>query len=162
MTMTASSQQPKAGRPLTGWHVLAITCSAFAVIIGVNVFMAFKAVATFPGLEEASSYVASQNFDRRREAQEALGWTMAPDYRDGRVVLTFTDADGRGVEVQDLQVLIGRKTSSRDDATPAFTGAGGLYQAEQALAPGWWMLRVKAHALDGTLFEQRSEVFVRG
>ena len=50
-------------RPLTGKHVLAITLVAFGVIIGVNVLMAVKAVGTFPGLEVANSYVASQDFD---------------------------------------------------------------------------------------------------
>ena len=47
---------------LTGKHVLAITVSAFAVIIGVNVLLAVKAVSTFPGLEVDNSYVASQGF----------------------------------------------------------------------------------------------------
>ena len=47
-------------RELTGGKVLAITVSAFAIIIGVNVLLAFKAVSTFPGLEVENSYVASQ------------------------------------------------------------------------------------------------------
>mgnify|MGYP001760938923 FL=1 len=67
-------------RPLTGKHVLAITLVAFGVIIGVNVLMAVKAVGTFPGLEVANSYVASQDFDRERAAQAALDWTVTPDY----------------------------------------------------------------------------------
>ena len=58
---------------LTGWHVLAIFVGAFGVIIGVNVALAWNAVATFPGLEVDNSYIASQTFDDRREAQEALG-----------------------------------------------------------------------------------------
>ena len=56
---------------LTGWHVLAIFVGAFGVIIGVNVALAWNAVATFPGLEVDNSYIASQTFDDRREAQEA-------------------------------------------------------------------------------------------
>ncbi len=47
--------------------------SAFAVIIAVNLVLAFKAVRTFPGLEVENSYVASQTFDAERTAQEALG-----------------------------------------------------------------------------------------
>ena len=47
------------GKELTGRKVLAITVGFFAVIIAVNLFMAFKAVGTFPGLEVKNSYVAS-------------------------------------------------------------------------------------------------------
>ena len=42
-------------RELTGRHVLAITLTAFGVIIAVNLMMAFKAVSTFPGLETPNS-----------------------------------------------------------------------------------------------------------
>ncbi|MDZ4134978.1 MAG: FixH family protein, partial [Paracoccaceae bacterium] len=41
---------------LTGRKVLVITVSAFAVIIGVNLLLAYKAVSTFPGLEVKNSY----------------------------------------------------------------------------------------------------------
>lgn len=71
------------GKPLTGRHVLAITLAAFGVIIAVNVLMAVKAVRTFPGLEVANSYVASQSFDRDRAVQTALGWRVEADY-DGK------------------------------------------------------------------------------
>ena len=51
--------------------------AAFGVIIGVNLVLALSAVRTFPGLEVKNSYVASQTFDERRAAQEALGWTVS-------------------------------------------------------------------------------------
>lgn len=147
---------------LTGKHVFAITVSAFAVIIGVNLTLAFKAVSTFPGLEVKNSYVASQGFNGRKAAQEALGWTLAPSYGEGRIDLAFTDRDGKPVSVQDLTVLIGRTTSTADDARPQFVQAGDVYTAPLDLGQGKWMVKVTATAPDGTLFEQRSELFVRG
>lgn len=147
---------------LTGKHVLAITVSAFAVIIGVNVLLAYKAVSTFPGLEVDNSYVASQGFNARKAAQEALGWTMTPGYQDGRMTLAFLDRAGRPVAVSELQVLVGRTTEAKDDTFPAFTRNGDLYAADLPLAKGKWMVKVTATAADGTLFEQRSELFVRG
>jgi nitrogen fixation protein FixH len=147
---------------LKGKHVLAITVSAFAVIIAVNLTLAFKAVSTFPGLEVQNSYVASQGFNARKAAQEALGWTLAPRYAEGRIDLAFTDRDGLPVRVEELQVLIGRTTSTADDAWPEFTEAGDLYSAPLDLARGKWMVKVTARAPDGTLFEQRSELFVQG
>ena len=57
---------------LTGRHVLAITVSAFARDHrGERRCWPYKAVSTFPGLEVDNSYVASQDFDARKAAQEA-------------------------------------------------------------------------------------------
>lgn len=147
---------------LTGKHVLAITVSAFAVIIGVNLLLAFKAVSTFPGLEVDNSYVASQGFNARKAAQEALGWTMQPGYEQGRMTLAFTDAQGLPVAVSNLEVLVGRTTETTDDTYPAFVQEGPVYAADVPLHNGKWMVKVTATSVDGTLFEHRSELFVRG
>ncbi len=147
---------------LTGKHVLAITVGAFSVIIAVNLTLAFKAVSTFPGLEVDNSYVASQGFNARKAAQEALGWQLDPSYAGGRVDLAFTDRNGVPVQVTDLEVLIGRTTSTMDDARPVFVAMGDVYTTELPLARGKWMVKVTARSVDGTLFEQRSELFVQG
>ncbi len=147
---------------LTGKHVFVITASAFAVIIGVNIILAVKAVSTFPGLEVDNSYVASQGFNARKAAQETLGWSMTPGYDQGRMTLAFHGADGQPVQVQDLQVLVGRTTEAKDDAFPVFARDGDLYAADLPLGKGKWMIKVTAKSADGTLFEQRSELYVRG
>lgn len=146
---------------LKGRHVLAIAVGAFGVIIAVNLVMAWQAIRTFPGLEVANGYVASQTFDVERRAQEALGWTAVPDYRDGRLTLTVTDADGLPAVVQSLEVLVGRTTAANDDQQPVLTRVAGVWEADLALARGKWMLKVEAVATDGTLFRQRLELFVR-
>jgi nitrogen fixation protein FixH len=146
---------------LTGRHVLAITVGAFAVIIGVNGLLAWKAVSTFPGLEVQNSYVASQGFDARKSAQEALGWSMTPAYDQGRMTLAFTGRDGLPVAVTDLQVLVGRTTETTYDTFPVFARDGDLYAVDLPLGNGKWMVKVTATSADGTLFEHRSELFVR-
>lgn len=145
---------------LTGKHVLAITVGAFGIIIAVNVVMAVQAVRTFPGLEVANGYVASQTFDAERKAQQALGWTAVPDYRDGRLTLRLTDAEGLPAAVRSLDVLVGRTTASNDDQRPVLTRVAGVWEADLALARGKWMLKLEAVAADGTLFRQRLELFV--
>lgn len=151
-------------REITGRHVLVFTVSAFAVIIGVNVLMAWKAVSTFPGLEVKNSYVASQTFDVERTAQEALGWTLTPEYdataREMRLV--FADKAGLPVAVKDLSVLIGRTTSSADDIRPTFVREAGVYVGKAELAVGKWMMQVEARSEDGTLFHQRIDLAVKG
>ena len=82
-------------KELTGRHVFLITATAFGIIIAVNVTMAVNAVKTFPGLEVKNSYVASQQFQNRRDAQEALGWRVSPVYEGGYLTLAFTDDAGQ-------------------------------------------------------------------
>lgn len=142
-------------RELTGKHVLAITVTAFGVIIAVNLTMAFQAVSTFPGLEVKNSYVASQSFDRDRAAQEALHWSVTPDYADGILSIRISDAEGRPAQVEDLQVTIGRPTHVRDDQSPYFTYHRGVFSAPVALSAGSWNIHLTARAADGTLFRQR-------
>jgi nitrogen fixation protein FixH len=66
------------------------------------------------------------------------------------------------VQVGDLQVLIGRVTVASQDIRPAFARRGDGYEADLSLARGKWMVKVTARSGDGTLFEQRAELFVRG
>lgn len=146
-------------RELTGRHVLAITVAAFSVIIGVNLVLAFKAVGTFPGLEVANSYVASQTFDRERTAQSALGWTVTPVYDGTDLTLTVTDATGYPARVESLTATIGRPTHKRADVTPEFVYRGGQFRAPLDLEPGVWTIHVTATAPDGTEFRQRLDHF---
>lgn len=143
------------GKPLTGRHVLAITLAAFGVIIAVNVLMAVKAVRTFPGLEVANSYVASQSFDRDRAVQTALGWRVEADYDGKELVLAIRDAQGHPARIRDLAVTVGRPTFVADDQHPQMSYRGGLYRAPLVLAPGLWNIHVVATAWDGTPFRQR-------
>lgn len=142
-------------RELTGRRVLLITLGAFGTIIAVNLFMAVRAVGTFPGLEVKNSYVASQSFDRDRAAQQALGWTVRPDYDGRELVLDIRDAQGLPAHVQTLEVTVGRPTHMREDQKPEFTYSGGLFRAPLHLAPGLWNIHLTATAPDGTLFRQR-------
>ncbi|WP_430465369.1 FixH family protein [Tabrizicola sp.] len=150
-------------REITGKHVLFFTVSAFAVIIAVNLTMAYKAVSTFPGLEVKNSYVASQTFDDDRAAQLALGWSLSSEYDPvaKQVRLLFTDAEGLPVTLKDLSVLVGRTTSSAEDRWPEFSRQAGAYVGNTELGMGRWMLRIEARAADGTLFRQRIELSVR-
>lgn len=149
-------------KPLTGRKVLIIAVSAFAVIFGVNFTMAFLAVDTFPGLEVKNSYVASQEFNAKRDAQLKLGWVVENGYADGKVHLVFRNANGTPATPRDFTVLIGRTTEARDDVHPEFTGHAGQYTAPLELTRGKWMMLVEATAQDGTPFRQRLALFVKG
>lgn len=149
-------------RVITGRQVFIVTASAFAVIIGVNLTLAYKAVATFPGLEVKNSYVASQSFDADRKAQLALGWDVSANIKDDVLRLSITDSGGFPVEVVDLTSALGRATEVKDDRTPDFVFDGSAYIAPVDLAPGNWNLRLRAIAADGTKFQQRIVLYVKG
>lgn len=148
-------------KQLTGRHVLMIFCGAFGVIISVNLLLAYSAVSTFPGLEVKNSYVASQQFDERKAAQEALGWTVRADASEGQVILRITDNDGNPVRVGALEAVVGRATHVADDMRPEFIFDGAAYVAPITLADGNWNIRMTAQAENGTPFAQRVVLHVK-
>lgn len=152
----------KREREFTGKHALMLFGGAFAVIIGVNIALAVNAVKTFPGLEVKNSYVASQEFDQRRSAQEALGWSVYASSQGDQVKLEITDADGNPVEVAKLSATLGRATHVKDDQQPEFTFDGQAYVAPADLGPGNWNIRMVARAKNGTEFTQRVILHVKG
>lgn len=150
----------KTEKPFTGRKFLMVVLVFFGVIIAVNVTMAVKAVKTFPGLEVANSYVASQTFDKDRAAQEALGWVVEPSYDRGYLSLVIRDQGGLPAPVAELSALVGRTTMAKEDVTPEFRYSGGIFSAPVTLAPGAWLIHLQAKARDGTTFRQRLDLFV--
>ncbi|MDP5219632.1 FixH family protein [Ruegeria sp. 2205SS24-7] len=151
-----------AERKFTGKHAAAVFIGAFAVIISVNLVLAFSAVRTFPGLEVKNSYVASQQFNEKRDAQEALGWTVAAEAEGGLVVLSIIDRNGHPVEVSELEAVLGRATHVKEDMAPEFRFDGAAYVAKAELGNGNWNIRMVAKAADGTEFSQRVVLRVKG
>ena len=146
-------------RELTGRHVLIGFVVAFGIIISVNIALAVNAVRTFPGLEVKNSYVASQEFDESRAAQEALGWEVSAKVVGGELILTIDDANGP-VQPAIEKAIFGRATSVRDDQVPEFAHNGTAFAAPVMSDGGNWNLRIEARAEDGTLFRQRIVVNV--
>ncbi|MBR9843272.1 MAG: FixH family protein [Rhodobacteraceae bacterium] len=144
-----------AEKQLTGKHVLMIFIGAFGVIIGVNLWLAFSAVRTFPGLEVKNSYVASQEFNTRLHDQQALGWEIKAEYAEGMLVLAITDEEGGAVKPQTLEAVVGRPTHVKDDVIPDFQFDGNAFVAPVQLGQGNWNIRMKAVTADGTEFIQR-------
>lgn len=139
---------------LTGWHVMAIFVGCFSVIVTVNLTLAYNAVATFPGLEVKNSYMASQQFNAEREAQEALNWDVRAYTDRGALVLDIAQ-DGAPVAPKILSATFGRATHVGEDQTPIFVFDGTAHRAPIQIRAGNWNLRLVAEAADGTIFKQR-------
>ncbi len=149
-------------KEFTGRHAAMVFVGFFGVIISVNLALAYNAVRTFPGLEVKNGYIASQSFDRRRTAQEALGWSVYASASDSQVKLEITDAEGNPVEVVKLRATLGRATHVKDDQIPDFQFNGTAYVAPAQLGAGNWNIRMVARAKDGTEFTQRVILHVKG
>lgn len=144
------SSETKPGRELTGRHVLAIFVGGFGLIIGVNLFMAYNAVSTFPGLEVSSSYADSQDYDLRREAQEALGWNASVAVDGDILTLTMVDDAGQPVAPAELNALLTRPTNQREDQILELSRVNGAFTAPVQVSEGRWRLRLTGTARDGT------------
>jgi len=142
-------------REITGRHVFLGFCAAFAVIISVNVLLAYNAVKTFPGLEVKNSYVASQEFNKRKAAQEALGWEVSASAEGGLLRLVVNGPDGAPVYPTEMEAVLGRATQIKDDQVLEFSHDGTAFVAPVELARGNWNIRMTATAEDGTLYSRR-------
>jgi nitrogen fixation protein FixH len=163
MSIEAELGTPNQGRELTGKKVLAIFVAMFGTIIGVNVFMAYSAVSTFPGMEVSSSYADSQTFDVRRDAQQALGWDASVAIDGDTLVLTLVDANGRPVYPAELDALLTRPTNRTEDQTLVLTrGANGTLVAPVDVSEGRWRLRLTGVARDGTDYRHNITFEIRG
>lgn len=141
---------------ITGPKVLAMFGLGFGTVIAVNVALAVNAVRTFPGLEVASSYVASQSFDAERARQERLGWSAGAEIApDGTLRVTLTDAQGDPVQGAALDLTLGRPTTDAEDRALPLTRDGTGWRAGPLPGPGVWMLQLEATAADGTPWRHR-------
>lgn len=148
----AENEARRPGREFTGRKMLATVVAFFGVVIGVNLYMATQAVSTFPGLEVSSSYADSQDFNIRRDAQEALGWdaSVSVDVEAGILTLGFVDRDGALVVPAEFQALLTRPTNRTEDQILDLTPGSVAYTAPVDISPGRWRLRLTAIAQDGT------------
>ncbi|WP_127562894.1 FixH family protein [Nioella ostreopsis] len=161
--MSDADQQP-GGRELTGRKVLMIFIAGFGIIIGVNLYMAFNAVSTFPGLEVSSSYADSQDFNLRRDAQEALGWnaSVEVDAESGVLTLLLVDDSGQPVAPAEFEALLTRPTNRQEDQLLELTRNAGAFTAPVEVSEGRWRLRLTGTARDGTDYRHNITFTVRG
>jgi nitrogen fixation protein FixH len=145
---------------LTGRRVAVIAGALSALVLVPNVVLIVTSVRTFSGVV-ANSYVASQDFDRARAAQEALGWRIDLAHAGGVLRLDLADAAGRPARPAAIAVTLGRPTTTRDDRAVTLAPTPTGYAAPAPLAAGHWRVEIAATAADVTAFHQSRDIFVR-
>ena len=148
-------------KPLTGRKVLLIAVVAFGVVIAANLAMLFAATGTFPGLVVANSYVASQDWDRKADAQRALGWKAVAEYGDGMLRVRMTGRAEAPVGGLSVVAVVGRPASDTADVRLELVEGAEGYTSPLDLAPGRWRVMITGADAKGANFEAAAELEVR-
>jgi nitrogen fixation protein FixH len=174
MPISLNSRAQDAETPgfrVTGRLVLATIVTFFAVIIGVNVVMAFFAVRTFGGVETASSYQAGLTFRAEEETaqrQDSRGWTV--DARLGSLAgdglrtldVDLVDAEKAPVAGLAADVRLLHPTDSRLDRTVTISEtAPGRFSGIVDAPRGQWNLRLDFSRDGERLFRSTSRIALR-
>jgi nitrogen fixation protein FixH len=150
------------GFRLTGWHVLAIVCTFFGVVITVDVGMAVMAYRTFSGEVAKDPYEAGLIYNRtlaQRRAEAALGWKSSIAEATGLVQLGMTDKDGQPLAGLSVTAKLERPATEAGSVNVAFTeSAPGIYEARLPGLSGAWDVHARATDKSGRLFEAERRV----
>jgi nitrogen fixation protein FixH len=157
-------------REVTGWMVLVFMIAFFAVVVGVNAFMAHKALSTFGGVEIDSSYRAGQMFERdvaMAKAQDAQHWQIDAKVTaaaDGATRLDIAARDALGAPLTGLvaTALFARPTDRRlDRAVTVSEDAAGHFRGRADIAAGQWDLVIELSRQGERLFRSKNRVLIR-
>ncbi|ATW04323.1 FixH family protein [Sphingorhabdus sp. YGSMI21] len=134
-------------KKFTGYHAAAIIIAFFAVVVGVNLFMARFALSTFSGTVVDNSYVASQKYNdwlEQARNQKEHGWTVSPALREAdKASITITTADGMPLLGAAMEAIAEHPVGRADPFEISFTQtATGEYRSVQPLPEGRWKLKI--------------------
>ena len=131
----------------TGKHMAAVFVGGFAIVIAVNLFMAYNAVGGFHGTVVDNSYAASQKYNgwlAKAEASRALGWQAMPKRRaDGHVVLETLGLPAGATITAEAERPLGK----RETAALTFADqGGGRWISAETIGDGRWQVRMAIRA----------------
>ncbi|ASK87042.1 FixH family protein [Sphingorhabdus sp. SMR4y] len=141
------SGQDSVTKKFTGYHAAAMIVAFFAVVVGVNLFMARFALSTFSGTVVDNSYVASQKYNdwlEQARKQQAHGWTVSPAVRQAdRASLTISTDDGSPLQGAKITALAEHPVGRTDPFEIDFVQSNaGDYRSIQPLPAGRWKMKI--------------------
>jgi nitrogen fixation protein FixH len=160
----------KQPRELTGSMVLGLMVAFFAIVFGMNAFMAREAISTVGGVETESSYRAGQTFERdvaMAKAQDAQHWQVnakVTPAEGGGAVLDIVARDATGAPLTGLlaTALFARPTDRRLDRTLAVSeSAPGHFRGSADIPAGQWDLVIDLSRRGERVFRSKNRVILR-
>jgi len=143
--------------------MLLVVAGFFGTIIAVNVFMAYAAISTFPGLNAKNSYVASQNYNlllKDAAEQAERGWRAEIDTAGGWMGVLLKDAAGDPLTGLDVTVLAGRPSNSASDRLLVLEPWDKAYRSHERLDPGRWLIEIEARDAGALVWRETRAVIV--
>jgi nitrogen fixation protein FixH len=137
-------------RTFTGWHMTAIICGFFGIVIAVNITMATLASSTFGGTVVDNSYVASQKFNgwiAAGRAQKKLGWQVAVALDDARHVVVTATLPAGAVMTATATHVLGRVPEQQLRFAPQ---GQGVWRSATAVPAGRFHVHVAVRAAGHT------------
>ena len=162
--MNARTGIAKTDKPfaLNGWHVLWIVVAFFAAVMTVDIGMAVKAYATYPGEVSETPFEDGLAFNQtlaNHAEERALGWKakLQVTVADvGKTRLRLTVLDRTGAPIRDLKLtgILERPATEQGRLQLVFTPtAPGVYDSLAPDTPGAWDLTLKGRDPAGHVFD---------
>lgn len=132
-------------RPFTGWHMTAILVSFFAVVIGVNLYMARAAIGTFGGTVVENSYVASQRFNHwldKADAQKTLGWSVTANLTADRYIAVDAGVGGSQLAGATISAVARHPLGRAPEQALTFRRQGGHWVSTDPMPQGRWLVHL--------------------
>jgi nitrogen fixation protein FixH len=124
----------------TGRHMLLIMLGFFAVVLVANLTMVYFARQSWTGLVVRNSYVASQEFNEKTDAQIKAAEIDAHIRLAGEdVIVTLTGKKGEAVRADAVVLNVGRPSHEGEDSSiPLLPRGDGSFAARHGLDRGQW------------------------
>ncbi|MCF4099942.1 FixH family protein [Maritalea mediterranea] len=156
--------KPQKSKEFTGKHMLLVIGLFFGTIITVNLIMAYFATTSWTGLVVKNSYVASQHFNEKLEAnkaQDALGWTPTLAIEEGTLRYRLLDAKGAPVVADQVAAKLMRPSHEREDhVVTLLPAANGDFVVDHALSAGAWDIELQLVSANDIPFVYRERFMV--
>jgi nitrogen fixation protein FixH len=161
------SKSAKQRHELTGWMVFGMVLGFFAVIFGVNAYMALEAVSTFGGVDTESSYRAGKMFERdvaMAKAQDERHWQVEAKVTPaagGDALFDIIARDASGAALTGLTALaqLERPTDRRlDRVVTVGESAPGRFHGSAAIPAGQWDLVIDLQREGERVFRSKNRV----
>lgn len=136
----------KPGFRVTGRMVFITVTLFFVVVVGVNVMMAYLAVATFGGVQTESAYKLGLKYNEEiaaAQAQQNRGWRVSSDIsvKDGeRRLIVINAQDRNGVPIKGLaaQARLVSPTHPVNVEINFSASEDGIFRSEFTAPKGQW------------------------
>ncbi|MCF6343382.1 MAG: FixH family protein [Devosiaceae bacterium] len=155
--MQANSENTKPQKQFTGKHMLIIMLCFFGIIFSMNLLMSMQALNAWTGLVVKNTYVASQEYNDKLEAnraQHALGWTSNIEVKDQVLLFSLLDGESLPIKAEQVEVQVNRPVGTKEDLQLILEmQENGIYSANAKLASGTWRIYVVASFADQPDFE---------